>query len=286
MIKFNRKYYSGLHFHKSIRADQIEKFEEILNDESCDIFNRIKVIRQIGSESLYATIWEIDFYLSDKKSEIEPEKIKLAIKVQKNVEKTLSEIDINNFLQETESEHFLRFYGNVYCENINLVNDSSFSGYFMFMDLAIGDLAQYISGANVSQSELEKFVSEIYEAIYHLGIHQIYHGDLHLKNAFIVKDVNIKGEGNLRAVIGDFGESEATDSITAHTSDIVKFSSSLAVFLKGKRKYPSLERKLLEVVKVINRMTPAMEDRFNPETDNFEPIVRKTVDVAKKIITS
>ena len=221
----------------------------------------------------------------DKKSEIDeteiPEKIKLAIKVQKNLEKTLSEIDINNFLQEVESDYFLRFYGNVYCENINLVNDSSFSGYFMFMDLAIGDLAQYINGANVSETELVEFVSQIYEAIYHLAIHQIYHGDLHLKNAFIVKD--IKGKGSLRAVIGDFGESEATDSITAHTSDLVKFSSSLAEFLKNKRKYSRLERKLLEVVKVINRMTPAMEEI---QTDNFEPIVRRTVDVAKKIISS
>lgn len=280
MLNFNNKYYSGLHFHKSILEHQIERFEDILNDESCNIFDRIKVIRQIGSESLYATIWEIDFYLSDvEKSDLEPEKIKLAIKVQKNLEKTLSEIDINNFLQEYSSDYFLRFYGNVYCENINLIGDSSFSGYFMFMNLAVGDLAQYIIQGNVSESDLEKFVSQIYEAIYHLAIHQIYHGDLHLKNAFIVKDIS----GNLRAVIGDFGESEATDSITAHTSDIVKFSSSLAVFLKGKRKYSRLERKLLELVKVINRMTPAIEDT---QTDNFEPIVRKTIDVAKKIISS
>jgi len=286
-MKFNDVYYSGLHFPKVINEKDINIFEDILEGENCNIFDRIRVIRQIGSKSLYATIWEVDIELSNK-NERNERKIKMAVKVQKNIEKTLSEIDINNFLQEDQlsRDNFLRYYGNVYCENIDLLKDKSFSGYFMFMELAIGDLAQYIIYSEMTEEELASFILDIYEGIYYLGIQQIYHGDLHLKNAFIVyRDQEQKDRKNgrhKRAVIGDFGESSGTDSITAHISDLVNFSSSLLTFLESRQlyKFKKIQYKLANVIKTLNRLTPIIEESKEP----FEEIVRNTVNIAKQII--
>lgn len=301
-MKFNEVYYSGLHFTQVINEKDVNIFEDILERENCNVFDRIKIIRQIGSKSLYATIWEVDIELSKELKESKElsnekkeskEKIKLAIKVQKNMEKTLSEIDINNFLQEDQlsRDSFLRYYGNVYCENIDLLKEKTFSGYFMFMELAIGDLAQYIIYSQITEEELASFILDIYEGIYYLGIQQIYHGDLHLRNAFIVYrnngTKNIKGnknennKGKKRAVIGDFGESSATDSITAHVSDLVNFSSSLLTFLESINKFKKIQYKLANVIKTLNRMTPIIEKIIE---DTFEQIVRNTVNIAKQII--
>ena len=274
-VRFNEKRYNGLHFHENNNEKKIQKFESILGDEKCNVFDRIKVIQRIGSDSIYATVWEVDFSLALDLADTNKEKIKMAIKVQNNVDKSLDEIDINNFLQNIENRsYFLRFYGNIYCENIELLKQS-FNGYFMFMELAIGDLAQYIQMHNVSEKQLIQFIIEVYNSIYMLDSHQIYHGDLHLRNAFIVKR-----DGENHAVIGDFGETKATDSITAHTSDIVNFSSSLLIFLKSLRnpKYGRIEKKLAEIIKTVNRMTPVIEESYDGDEEKFDRIVKSTIE--------
>ena len=248
-MRFQGEHYTGLHKASNIDSSQLSKFRSIVSDENCSVFERINVIQRIGSESAFATVWETDFQLNG-------EIIKLAVKVQKDVEKTLEEININKFLN-TWSEYFLQMYGSIYCEKIQL-KDSSFDGYFIFMELAIADLAQLLSLRNISEKELIVLIEQVLDSIYVLGKNQLFHGDLHVKNVFIVPR-----NGTIRAVIGDFGETIGIDSITSHTSDIYKFTSSLLEFLNRFNKYDLVKKKLKEIMKYTNRLTPKLEDDYD-----------------------
>lgn len=274
-MRFIGKHYEGIHKVKRIGIKQLSTFKEILKDKKCDIFSKISVIQRIGSDSLYATIWEADVNLFPLSDDLDArntkQQIKMAIKVQRDSEKTFEEININKFLNDYP-EYFLQMYGSVYCENISLMDTknpvpviATFSGDFIFMELAIADLAQLLTFTKVSERDLLTMISQVFDSIYVMGKLQLFHGDLHIRNIFIVSRAN-----TIRAVIGDFGESIGIDSITSHTSDIYRFCTSLSEFLSNKP-YPNVRNKLATIVKYVNRLTPKLEndyDIFNEENRN------------------
>lgn len=285
-MRISGNHYTGFHNVIPITDYQLNDFKKLL---SCNTFDRIEVIQRIGSESLYATIWEIKFDLGK-------EKITMAIKIQKNIEKTLEEININKFLNEYP-EYFLQMYDSIYCQKISLLKESSFSGYFIFMELAIADLAQFLTLTNVSENDLDNFIMQVFDSIYVLGKSQLFHGDLHIRNVFIVPRDN-----QIKAVIGDFGETIGIDSITSHTSDIYKFLSSLSEFLnKFPNKYRNTKNKIKDIIRYVNRLTVTLEDDYDTWNDkhrddegdvNYEELdayfastVGKTVSDIKKMMS-
>ena len=295
-MRFVGEHYTGLHKAVFVTERQLDVFRSILNDENCNIFSRIKVLKRIGSLSLYATVWETKFQLNS-------DDISLAIKVQKDLAKTLEEIRINEFLNRWP-EYFLQMYGSIYCKNIEL-KDQKFDNYFMFMELAIADLGQLLMNRNVSEKELLTIISQVFDSIYIMGKSQLFHGDLHIKNVFIVprKEIRKREENKqIRAVIGDFGETIGIDSITSHTSDIFKFATSLLEFLNVnfKNKYATTKLKLQNIVKYVNKLTPKLEadydqwndihrdDEGNIDFDDlddyFEKVVDNTIKNIKKML--
>ena len=285
-MDFIGEHYQGIHKPFPITLANVKEFDTLLQDENCNIFDRIKVSRRIGSESVYATVWEVDFMLNKRP-------IKMAIKIQKDVEKTLNEIEINNFLK-TWPKYFLQMYGSIYCEKIQL-KDDSFDGYFMFMELAISDLAQLITLRDVSETDLIHLIDQVMDSIYVLGKNQLFHGDLHIRNVFIVPRGN-----DIRAVIGDFGETIGIDSITSHTSDIYKFASSLLEFLDNFDKYYIVKSKLKDIMKYVNRLSVQLENDYDKWNETyrdeegevnyeeldayFENVVGNTIQNVKKIL--
>jgi hypothetical protein len=314
-VPFNKKRYEGLHYNNNLSFDQIIKLDNLLNNllnnEKCNIFERINVVQRIGSESVYATIWEIDFNLSNK-----GENIKLAIKIQTDLQKSVDEINLNNFLRQWP-DHFLKMFGFIYCEKIDLLVNKQFNGYFMFMELAIGDLAQFLlqnqrrgNGTNQNQNQKEKqllgFILDVLDSIYILGKNLVYHGDLHIRNVFIRNEQNEQlDKKNVKqniAVIGDFGESVSIDSITSHTSDIYKFFSSLLEFLNSyfPSTYTNIKSKISKIITTVNRMTPILENNYDKwneinrdEEGNvieedldkyFDDVVKNTITNLKQIL--
>ena len=271
-MKFAGEHYEGLHKVSSINPTYIIAFKNMINEKSCDVFANIKVIKRIGSVSVYATVWEINFLINS----LDNKYIKMAIKIQRDREKTLEEININIFLNQYP-DYFLQMYDSIYCEQIEL-KDSVFSGYFMFLELAIGDLKQLLRYSDkVSEAELLTIISQVFDSIYILGKSTLFHGDLHIGNVFIVprniseRNIGAKATGNtIRAVIGDFGETIAMLSITSHTSDIYKFCTSLSSQLVTDKKFPNTYRKLKNIVKYTNTITSDMENDFEKFTEQLD----------------
>lgn len=293
-MKFSGKYYEGIHKVRPINREKLLKFQEILEDEKCNVFSKISIIQRIGSPSLYATIWEINFILDESNG------IKMAVKVQKGIDKTLQEIDINKYLNLYPT-YFLQMYGSIYCQNISIPNlkdpssYNTFEGYFIFMELAIADLAQLLTLTKVTEDELRTIISQVFDSIYIMGKLQLFHGDLHIRNIFIVPR-----ENTIRAVIGDFGETIGIDSITSHTSDIYRFATSLLEFLKTNKSYTTIKVKIENIVKYVNRLTIKLEedyDNFNEKNRDedgnidlnlldlyFDNVVKNTIETIKKMI--
>jgi serine/threonine protein kinase len=286
-LQFNNLHNKKIHHVESLSIEDINHIINMLNDKQCNLFPLIKIKERIGSESLHATVWKIE--INGKY---------LALKVQSNDEKSLNEIEINSYLNNWPS-YFINYYGNLYCENIN-INKQIFSGYFLFMELAIGDLAQYlIYQNNVSEKECIQFVLDVFEGIYILGKNQIYHGDLHIRNIFIVMRDNLRKADLRKAVIGDFGESKGIDSITSHTSDIYKFCTSLLEFLNSYsqfNKWIKIKKLLREIINYVNKRNIIIEKNYETETINkyenleeldqyFEKIVGETVKQIRLIIS-
>lgn len=261
-VQFNNKYNKKLHEVKSLSVEEINNIINLLNNKQCNIFPLIKVKERIGSDSLHATVWKIEV---DEKQ--------LALKIQSDDKKSLNEIEINSYLNNWPS-HFINYYGNLYCNDINIY-DQKFSCYFIFLELAIGDLAQYLLyNKNITEKKCLNFVLEVLDSIYILGKNQIYHGDLHIRNIFITRRYSTENK-NIVAVIGDFGESKGIDSITAHTSDIYKFSTSLLEFLNlypQFNKWNKLKKKLYEVISYINKRSILVEQNYEKEYDTIQEI--------------
>jgi serine/threonine protein kinase len=284
-MKLSGKHYKGIHNPSPATKAQMK---ELLFCDS--IGNKIKVIQRIGSQSQYATVWQVEVRLNSQP-------LVAALKVQNNLEKSSNEIEIQNFLNQY-NDYFLELYTSFYCDDVELNPSENFNGALMLMELAIADLGQYLLyGPDVPEKELYRYVFQVLDSVYFLGKSQLFHGDLHINNVFIVIRKNDK-----KAVIGDFGETIGLDSITSHTSDLYRFFTSLSEFLSVKfpRKYFSLRQKIKSVVKYLNRRTGQIENDYDSWNEQnrgpygevdymeldayFEKTVYQTVKAVKEIL--
>jgi len=96
----------------------------------------------------------------------------------------------------------------------------------MASELMSGDFATFIK-ENPRSTEIPRLIGEVFAGLRTLVREQIVHEDLHLGNVLIRSDV----DGNLTAVIHDFGESTTDRSPYEHIKDIVKFLDSLIYLL-------------------------------------------------------
>lgn len=237
--------YKGLHIPKIITnedKDQLIKFAK------CSVFDYITFLRRIGSDSLRATVWLVSL-------ESKTISVTFAIKVQEDVEKSEREIENNKVLMKYP-DHFLQMYYDVNCDHI-VMNGKIFGGIFMFMEVAIGDLAQVLHVSNVTKKELFGYILDVFESVRVMAIAQLFHADLHIRNVFIVYR-----NGKQKAVIGDFGESFFISSPTSHLSDASRFMASLMEELKG-TKYFTVKERIQNAFKFINIQSHKSEKEFD-----------------------
>ena len=274
------KRYEGLHKPSVLSESEFKTLKKYVE---CDIFKHLKILQRIGSDSVYATVWLANFNSPDLN-------VSFAIKVQKDVKKSEAEAKISYFLEQW-FDYFLLMYYNIRCEKI-LLSGVSYSGMFMFMEVAMSDLRQLIKYQNVTKSELVSYVLNVCDSVEIMAINFIFHGDLHLGNVFLVKR-----EGNIRAVIGDFGESQYVVSPTSHLSDIGNFISQLGIELKSSALSSDVlsKNKLALLTKHINKQTAVTEREFdlflekNPEDvtlqeEKIQLLVKRDMDVIKDLV--
>ena len=95
------------------------------------------------------------------------------------------------------------------------------------METAIGDLSQVIQYSIVDESMLRGYILDIIEAVQLMSMEKVFHGDLHIRQIFIVLRNITDCESLRNAVIGDFGEHLRIESPTMHLSDLKIFFKSL-----------------------------------------------------------
>jgi hypothetical protein len=128
---------------------------------------------------------------------------------------------------------------------------------FIIMELAFSDLKQSIQQTDITIPDLEKTVLNVIDCLIELAKKSVYHGDLHCGNVFLV----YRNYG-VTTVIGDFGESEITDSPTASSSDLFQFISSL-------REYTNFPR-LISLHSVMGRLSGQCERDFDINQDSIK----------------
>lgn len=260
-MNLGKSHYTGLHTHASISPENIAEFKEIIKDENCDIFNYLSPTRRVGSESLHAVVQETVFS-KDKLNMV------FAVKVLADDEKSTNEINLSMYLSSNWPGYFLKTYGYVNCKEINFGSRIS-SGIFMFMEFALTDLGQLLISNYVLPRDLLRYIDEVLDSIYTLGILHIFHGDLHVRNVFIVNS-----DCDKKAVIGDFGESMTGTNgpySEAHLSDMVKFFSSLEELLRtvnNAKSYVNIRMKLLAAMRKANQLTREAENKYENWCEN------------------
>lgn len=267
-MKLGELRYAGLNIHSPLTDKQINLFKEYLDKLECNIFENLTMKRRIGSESLHATVWEGVVNISNV-----TQSIVFAIKIE-SVEKGESEARIGKYLSQW-SDYFLITYDSIICDRIQF-NQQTYSGLFIFMEFAVGDLYQFLFSNYVSSETILSYIQDVLGSLYFLGKSQLYHGDLHIKNVFIVNRKLVSqgqilrhsSQNILKAVIGDFGETVGIDSITSHLSDLHRFLTSLDETLKILNDHIDIQKKISNAVKASNRLTVVSEqkyDRWNRE---------------------
>ncbi len=276
-MELPNKRYEGLHKPIVLSPNEFKSLKKYLN---CDIFKNLRMLQRIGSNSVYATVWLAAFNSVDLD-------VTFAIKVQKDVQKSEKEAEISYFL-ESWFDNFLLMYSDIYCEKI-ILNNFLHDGTFMFMEVAMSDLKQMITFQNVTKEELISYILNVCDSIEIMASNFLYHGDLHIGNVFIVKR-----DSNIKAVVGDFGESIFTNSPTSHLSDLATFISSLSIEIKNALNNLLSENKLLTLMKHINKQTSLTEreyDLFIEENedselqkDKIQQLVQRDMGIIKDLI--
>lgn len=279
-MELPEKRYDGLHKASVLSESEFKTLKKYVE---CDIFKHLKILQRIGSDSVYATVWLANFNSPDLN-------VTFAIKVQRDVKKSEAEAKISYFLEQW-FDYFLLMYYNIRCEKITL-SGISYSGMFMFMEVAMSDLRQLIKYQNVTKSELVMYVLQVCDSVEIMATNFIYHGDLHLGNVFLVKR-----ESGIRAAIGDFGESQFIVSPTSHLSDIGYFISQLAIELKVSALSSGVlsKNKLALLTKHINKQTAVTEREFDIflekneddstlQEEKIQLLVKRDMDVIKDLV--
>ena len=254
--------YEGLHRSYVLDKDETSKLIELLN---CDLFQNLQILRQIGSDSVFGTVW---LAILEK----DPFYATFAIKIQTNRRKAHQEFNIQYKLSSIFPNNFLIPYTNIDCDQITFNDDNQQitkkSGNFIFMEVAIGDLFQVLKYNYISDKELIEYVLQIIDSVEIMSLHSIYHGDLHIRQVFIVQRNHEQRNNKYRAVIGDFGESIEFVSATTHLSDIGYFLTSLNESLDNvNRKHSLFDDKLDQSIKYIDR-----SKRINTVSDETSEI--------------
>ncbi len=113
------------------------------------------------------------------------------------------------------------------------------------METAIGDLSQVIKYSIVNENMMRGYILDVIEAVEIMSYEKIFHGDLHIRQIFIVLRDN-----KLKAVIGDFGEHLQIDSPTMHLSELKVFFTSLSEMRGSQQIKNSFDFILKQTVKV------------------------------------
>ena len=95
------------------------------------------------------------------------------------------------------------------------------------METATGDLSQVIQYSIVDENMLTGYILDIIEDVKLISMDKVFHGDLHIRQIFIVLRNITNCKPVRKAVIGDFGEHLRIDSPTMHLSDLKIFFKSL-----------------------------------------------------------
>jgi len=226
----------------------------------CDIFESLKILQRIGSDSVFATVW-----LASLKTENLD--VTLAVKMQEDNKKSEKETEINRYFTMNWPDNFLIMYNSIYCEDIRVEN-KKIKATFMFMEVATADLGQMIRNQRLTPIELIQYILNVCDSVEIMASNFLSHGDLHVGNIFIVQR-----NGILKAVVGDFGESSYTLSPTTHLSDISNFIGSLVGVLRNSNLGTNFPKKEFEnIVKLINRQignTSREYDEFVEENLGF-----------------
>jgi serine/threonine protein kinase len=291
-MELPEKRYDGLHKATVLSGEEFGSLKKYMK---CDIFKHLKILQRIGSDSVYGTVWLAAYENSDLS-------VTFAVKVQRDIQKSEHESDISYFLEKW-FDNFLLMYYNIRCDNIVLSRQSlrssqknqspennTYSGMFMFMEVAMSDLRQLIKYQNVTKSELISYILQICDSIEIMATNFIYHGDLHLGNVFLVKR-----DGSIKAVIGDFGESQYIVSPTSHLSDMSTFISQLSIELKisalsnvlSKNKLSILNKHIYKQSSVTEKEFESFLERNDDVTlqeEKIQSLVHRDMDVIKDLV--
>jgi tRNA A-37 threonylcarbamoyl transferase component Bud32 len=214
----------------------------------------LTLFQRIGSESLHARIYEGVFNDSH-----------IAVKVLKKIEQLKNETEIND--RVSNSDYFLFMITSLTCETNGII----------VMELAISDLKQRLDV--ITESDLEKMFVELLEALIQLANLQVYHGDLHIGNIFFVLR-----NSQIKTVIGDFGESEISNSPTSSSSDLFCFINSLRENLIRRPFLNKLNTFFNKIGKVTGECESSFETYLETMTEN-EALIRCNKDFLYQAIS-
>lgn len=242
-MEFPNRKYDGLHIPNLLSIDDEKILSDLIN---CDIFNSLFISKRIGSESQIGTIWLCSLKTLN---------FSFIIKVQSNRNKAHLEFRIQNYLSHTWSHNFLITYGSIDCPEVSFRDKGEITtiktGNFIFMETAIGDLSQVIKYSIVDEKMLTGYILDVIDAVEIMTMTKVFHGDLHIRQIFIVLR-NITGcELSKKAVIGDFGEYLQIESPTMHLSDLKIFFKSLLEIIHVENYVENSQKFILKISKCL-----------------------------------
>jgi hypothetical protein len=247
-MEFPDNRYDGLHIANLLSVEDEKSLSDSIN---CDMFNSLFVSKRIGSESQVGTIW-----LSSLNN------ISFIIKVQSNRNKAHAEYEVQHSLSHKWAQNFLIAYSNIDCPQYKIGNFSCkrnfqsdshvtlwedgepnviTTGNFIFMETAVGDLAQVIRYSIVDERILTGYILDVIDSVEIMSMEKVFHGDLHIRQIFIVLRNGNNCESVTKAVIGDFGEHLLIDSPTMHLSDLKIFFKSLLEIVNQVQNFEKLK---------------------------------------------
>ena len=252
-MEFPNKRYEGLHIPNLLSIDDEKRLRSVID---CNIFESLFVSKRIGSESQVGTIWLSSLNIDDRKTSF-------IIKVQSNRKKAHAEFDVQNYLSHKWSKNFVVTYGCIDCPEVTLWNDGVESiintGNFIFMETGIGDLEQVIKYSIVDENMLTGYILDVIDSVEITSSEKVFHGDLHIRQIFIVmRNVN-NCEPIRKAVIGDFGEHLRIDSPTTHLSDLKIFFKSLLEIIHAVENSDEFFYKISKCLDFISHRTSRIE---------------------------
>lgn len=207
--------YNGIHLPQEFSFRELEYIKYIIRNYDClELFDRKYIMCIIGSPSENATVYKGIY-----------NDLPVAVKVPHQSANDNIDNEINVNLQlESDDNLFLRMYGFRECRVAGR-DVYTYLTKVMFMELAIGDLLQYLF-SRVTLEKLNELIIDVFNSVARLAEIKVKHNDLHIKNIFIVKRFNKD-----TAVIGDFGKAIPQQYLVSPMDDIYTFLSSLNKYL-------------------------------------------------------